>query len=81
MVPGRAGGTKGTRRLKPRPPAAGALHGGVAVDEEQRRRMVECCAFFNAVRFRAARPGDYRRQDLLDAEARIDAILERHKPR
>jgi len=64
--------------------AAGAVrapHGGVAVDEEQRRHLIECCAFFRANRFRPVRPGEYRKEDLLEAEARIDAILDEHKPK
>jgi hypothetical protein len=51
----------------------------VAVPEEQRRHLIECCASFVAARFRPARPGGYRGRDLLEAEARIDAVLGRHK--
>jgi hypothetical protein len=83
--PGRAvrvrkdSGSGGRRKAPAR--AARAPRSGVAVDEEQRRHLIECCAFFNAIRFRPARPGEYRRQDLLEAEARIDAILRKHKER
>ena len=56
-------------------------HAGVAVDEEQRKRLIECCAFFAAARFRPDKPGGYRRQDLLAARRNIDAILARHKAR
>jgi hypothetical protein len=55
--------------------------GEVTVDEEQRRRLAECCAFFMAARFRPANPGGYRARDLIEAGARIDAIVEKHKPK
>jgi hypothetical protein len=45
------------------------------VDTEQRRRMAECCAFFNAERFRVAGPGRIRASDVRAAEAEIDALL------
>jgi hypothetical protein len=79
VAAGKGGGSRsGDRR---RVPGAGARRPrtGVAVDEEQRRHLIECCAFFNAARFRPAVPGEIRRQDLLEAEARIDAILQKHK--
>jgi hypothetical protein len=53
--------------------------GSAAVAEEQRRHLIECCASFAAARFRPARPGGYRGRDLLEAEARIDAVLAKHK--
>lgn len=71
-----ARGAKGARARTVRPPA-----GGVLVDEQQRRRLAECCAFFMAARHRPRRPGGYRKQDLIDAEASIDAIIEKHKPK
>ena len=53
--------------------------GRVAVDEEQRRHLIECCASFAAARFRPTRPGGYRGRDLAEAQARIDAVLEKHQ--
>jgi hypothetical protein len=70
------------RRVKSASAKAGRLPAqGVTVDEEQRRRLAECCAFFMAARFRPANPGGYRRRDLTEAGARIDAIVEKHKPK
>ena len=68
----RAPGRRGRRR--------NGLRGGtVAVAEEQRRCLIECCAFFAAARFRPGRPGGYRGRDLAEAEARIDEVLRKHK--
>ena len=53
--------------------------GFAAVPEEQRRHLIECCASFAAARFRPAWPGGYRGRDLLNAEARIDEVLGKHK--
>jgi hypothetical protein len=50
----------------------------VSVSAEQRRHLIECCAFFRAERFRDAGPGQYRRQDLREAAADIDSILDAH---
>ncbi len=47
----------------------------VAVDEEQRRRLIECCAFFRAQRFREAAPGRYRGEDLRSAASAIDSVI------
>jgi hypothetical protein len=47
----------------------------VSVDEDQRRRLIEDCAFFRAQRFREAKPGSIREQDLKDAAAAIDAAI------
>mgnify|MGYP001247197490 FL=1 len=47
----------------------------VSVDEEQRRRLIECCAFFRAQRFREAAPGRYRAQDLQAAACDIDSVI------
>ena len=52
---------------KPRP--------AVAVDAEERRRLIECCAFFRAERFRECAPGCYREQDLRAVAAEIDAAI------
>ncbi len=51
------------------------------VDPEQRRQLIEACAFFRADRFRPVEPGHYRRQDLQDAEADIDSVLGRRGKR
>ena len=47
----------------------------VAVDEEERRHLIECCAFFRAERFREAEPGHIREQDKEAAAAAIDAAI------
>ena len=47
----------------------------VAVDEEERRHLIESCAFFRAERFRHCQPGRYRRQDIQAAAADIDAAI------
>ncbi len=63
-----------------RKPAAGRLCAcGVAVDAEERKHLVEACAFFRADHFRAADPGHLRQQDRDDAAADIDAVLGRSK--
>ena len=69
------------RRKSLRSKAARPPSDGITVDEEQRRRLAECCAFFMAARFRPANPGGYRGRDLIEAGARIDAIVEKHKPK
>ena len=61
--------------------AAGPELTGVAVDAEQRSRLIECCAFFRAASHRPSRPGGYRTKDFQGAEADIDAIIAKHKPR
>ena len=48
---------------------------GIDVDEEQRRHLIECCAFFRAQRFRESGPGEYRQEDLRAAQAEIDAVI------
>ena len=54
----------------------------VVVEEDERRHLVEDCAFFRAARFRAASPGSYREQDLKAAAAAIDAAIRAgRKPR
>jgi hypothetical protein len=54
---------------------AGRKRPFIPVDDEQRRHLVEDCAFFRAARFRAAEPGCFREQDLKAAAADIDAAL------
>lgn len=51
---------------------------GVLVEEEQRKHLVEDCAFFYAARFRPDGPGGCRQQDLQAAAVAIDAVI---KPR
>lgn len=63
---GRPAPTAGSGRM-PRP--------AVRVDEEQRRHLIECCAFFTAQRFREAAPGGYREQDLRAAADAIDSVI------
>lgn len=54
----------------------------VVVEEDERRHLVEDCAFFRAARFRAARPGSCREQDLKAAAADVDAAIRAgRKPR
>lgn len=55
--------------------AAGGLRPQVIVDEEQRRHLIECCAFFRAQRFREVEPGRYRGEDLRAAAAAIDSVI------
>jgi len=47
----------------------------VGVDGEERRHLIESCAFFRAERFRHCQPGRYRRQDIQAAAADIDAAI------
>lgn len=47
----------------------------VAVTDEERRRLIEDCAFFCAERFREVKPGSIREQDLRDVAAEIDAAI------
>ena len=55
--------------------AVGRAPASVAVDEEERRHLIECCAFFRAERFREAEPGHIREQDKKAAAAAIDAAI------
>jgi len=71
---------KRSDRRKARTQAKGVRTGEIDVSEEQRRRLAECCAYFMAARYRPARPGGYRAQDLIEAGARIDAIVKKHQP-
>lgn len=43
------------------------------LDEEQRRHLIECCAFFRAQRFREADPGHLRKDDLQAAAHDVEA--------
>jgi hypothetical protein len=46
-----------------------------AVDDEQRRHLIEACAFFRAERFRECEPGHVREQDVRAAASEIDAVI------
>jgi hypothetical protein len=48
---------------------------GVRVDDEERRHLIEACAFFRAEHFRTAAPGSIREQDVRKAAADVDAAL------
>jgi hypothetical protein len=64
------------RRGKPRavrPPVPGVVELG----EEQRRHLIDCCAFFRAQQFRPAEPGRYRAEDVSAVSREIDAALRR----
>lgn len=55
---------------------------GVRVYEEERRHLIDACAFFRAERFRAVLPGSIREQDVRKAAADVDAALKgRGKPK
>lgn len=54
---------------------AAAPAAAIEVDEEQRRHLIECCAFFRAQRFRDSGPDQYRKQDLRTAAAEIDSVI------
>lgn len=47
----------------------------IAVDEDQRRHLIEDCAFFRAEHYREARPGEVRELDRQAVAADIDAAL------
>ena len=55
--------------------AAGKAPVSVAVNEEERRHLIESSAFFRAERFRSCEPGRFRRQDVQAATADIDAVI------
>ena len=48
---------------------------GVRVDEQERRHLIDACAFFRAEHFRMAEPGSIREQDVRKAAADIEAAL------
>ena len=49
------------------------------MDAEERKHLVEACAFFRADHFRAADPGHLRTQDRKDAAVEIDTALGRRR--
>ena len=55
--------------------APGKPRARVVVTDEERRRLIEDCAFFCAERFREVEPGSIREQDLRDVAAEIDAAI------
>ena len=48
---------------------------GVRVDEEERRHLIDACAFFRSEHFRMAEPGSIREQDVRKAARDVDAAL------
>jgi hypothetical protein len=61
--------TQDARRRRTAPAAR------LAVDEEQRRHLIRCCAFFRAQRFRDAAPDEIRSQDVAAAAAQINSAI------
>lgn len=45
------------------------------VDDEQRRHLIEACAFFRADHFRECEPGHVRGEDVRAATSEIDAVI------
>ena len=45
------------------------------MDDEERRHLINACAFFRAERFRMAEPGSIREQDVRKAAVDVDAAL------
>lgn len=64
-LPRKAGSSLASRRARP----------ALAVDAEERRRLIECCAFFRVEQFRECEPGRYREDDKRVAAAEIDAAI------
>lgn len=69
--------------MKPKAPRKKHARGGkpepaaVRVTAEQRRRLIEDIAYFQARRYRAVEPGGFREQDRRAAEAEIESLLEK----
>jgi hypothetical protein len=53
----------------------------VRVEEDERRHLIEDCAFFRATQFRPVDPGGYREEDVRDVAKDIDAVLKTHRQR
>jgi hypothetical protein len=68
-----------TARIKATTATGGPRYCGceVRVDGEERRHLVDACAFFRAEHFRMAEPGSIREQDVRKAAADVDAALKR----
>ena len=74
MVTGDA--SRGGRKKAPEAKREGRkARSDLAVDADERRRLIEACAFFRADHFRLAEPGSYRQQDLKEIATEIDAVL------
>jgi hypothetical protein len=71
---GVAGHGKGQRQRTGGAAARGA-QARPAVDAEQRRHLIEACAFFRAEQFRPCEPGEIRGEDVRAAAAEIDAVI------
>jgi hypothetical protein len=69
--------TRKPARIKARTATGGPRYCecGVLVDGEERRHLVDACAFFRAEHFRMAEPGSIREQDVRKATAEVDAVL------
>ena len=52
---------------------------GVLVGDEERRHLIDACAFFRAERFRMVEPGHIREQDVWQAAEDVDAALKRRR--
>ena len=72
--------------MKPKVPRKTHARGGkpesaapatVGVTAEQRRRLIEDIAYFQARRYRAVEPGGFREEDRRAAEAEIESLLEK----
>lgn len=62
-------------------PAAGGAGAQVLVGVDERRHLIEDCAFFRAEQYREVEPGAYRRKDLAEAAAEVDAAIGLRKKR
>ena len=51
------------------------------VDDEQRRHLIEACAFFRAEQYRECEPGHVREQDVRAAASEIDAVIRPRRKR
>lgn len=68
-------------RMRRRGTAAPAAGSGrkpgpvVSIDKEERRHLIEDCAFFRVQQYREAAPGRYRKEDLRSATGAIDSVI------
>jgi hypothetical protein len=65
----------GSDRTARNTPAARRAATAADVDQEQRRRLIECCAFFRAQHFRETAPGQYRADDVRAAAHDVDRAI------
>jgi hypothetical protein len=49
---------------------------GLRVDDGERLHLINACAFFRSERFRAAKPGTVRSEDVQKAARDVDAALQ-----